>query len=47
MNYKQTSNWQQDGMVQIGKVEHFQSGKDWESYEQCLQQYLYKITDVD
>lgn len=34
-------------MVQIGKVEHFQSGKDWESYEQCLQQYLYKITDVD
>ena len=34
-------------MVQIGKVEYFQSDKDWESYEQCLQQYLYKITDVD
>ena len=26
-------------MVQIGKVEHFQSGDDWESYEEHLQQY--------
>ena len=27
-------------MAQIGKIDHFQIGEDWESYEECLQQYF-------
>ena len=27
-------------MAQIGKIEHFQIGEDWESYEECIQQYF-------
>ena len=27
-------------MAQIGKIEHFQIGEDWESYEERLQQYM-------
>ena len=27
-------------MTQIGKIEHFQIGEDWESYEERLQQYF-------
>ena len=27
-------------MAQIGKIEHFQIGEDWESYEERLQQYF-------
>ena len=36
-------------MAQIGKIEQFQIGEDWESYEECLQQYFKanKITDAD
>ena len=36
-------------MAQIGKIEHFQIGEDWESYEEHLQQYFKanKITDAD
>lgn len=36
-------------MAQIGKIEHFQIGEDWESYEERLQQYFKanEITDAD
>ena len=27
-------------MTQIGKIEHFQIGADWESYEERLHQYF-------
>ena len=28
-------------MAQIGKIEHFQIGEDWESYEERLHYYYY------
>ena len=33
----------------LSLIEHFQIGKDWESYEECLQQYFKanKITDAN
>ena len=36
-------------MAQIGTLEHFQIGEDWESYEEHLQQYFKanEITDAD
>ena len=35
-------------MAQIGKIEHFQIGEDWESYEEHLQKYFKanEITDA-
>ena len=36
-------------MAQIGKIEHFQIGEDWESYEERLQEYFKAngITDAE